>query len=130
MFRSLLDAAPGLEDPEGGLGPEIKGGVALALTEFAAAIRAFARLIRADAQPGQSHLPEVSAVREALDGLREARARITDLVLIDDNPVRQELNFALLTTIKRLLTELDLEERLRRQTTARHPALPRIIRRR
>lgn len=130
MFRSLLDAAPGLENSEGGVGPEIKGGVALALTEFAAAIRAFARLVRADAQPGQSHLPEVSTVREALNGLQEARARITDLVLVDDDPVRTELNFALLTTIKRLLTELDLEERLRRQTSARSPTLQRIIRRR
>lgn len=135
MFRSLLDACRATDDPGSTWGPEARSAVALALHEFAAAIRSSGRLVRADAQPGRgARQPDTSPVRQALDGLQEGRARITDLVLVDDDPVRSELYVALLATIKRLLAELDLEERLRRQRMARQTALQtarqRIVRRR
>ena len=98
--------------------------------EFAAALRAFARLVAVEARPGQTHGPEEELARAAIQEMHEARARITDFVLMDDDPVRAELNFALLATIKRLLAELDLDERARRQRLARQPALMRIVRRR
>ena len=129
LFRSLVDTSRAV-DPEVTFGPELRSAVAVALHEFAAAIRAFGGLMRADASPGQVQPVEMEPVRQALDGLEEARARITELVLVDDDPVRSELNFALLTTIKRLLVELDVDEQLRRQESVGPPMLLRMRRRR
>ena len=126
MFRSLADTASAFDGP---LGRELRPMVALSLHEFAPALRAFGRLVRADAQPGRSHRTEVQELREALDGLWEAQARITDFVLHDDDPVRAELNFALMATIKRMLAELNLEERARRHNPSREPSLQRILKR-
>ena len=130
MFRSLLDAYSAAAEHDSTVGPEVESAVAMSVHEFAAGLRAFGRLVRADAQHGRSPAPDTEPLREALDGLREARARITELVLVDDDPIHSELNFALLATIKRLLTELDVDERIRRQGSARTSALQRIRQRR
>ena len=130
LFRSLVDTSRAGVDSDVTVDADLRGGVALALHEFAVAIRAFGGLMRADARPGQVGPEELDAVRRALEGLDEARARITDLVLIDDDPVRGELNFALLATIKRLRVELDLEEQLRRQESVGPPMLQRMRTRR
>jgi len=89
------------------------------LCEFAAGLRAFGRLVRADAHLHHSQPAQVAGLREGLEGSLEARARISDLILNDDDPARSELNFALLATAKRLSTELDIDERIRRQTRPR-----------
>jgi hypothetical protein len=130
MFRSIVDTTEAFADDEGSVGPELRSAVALAMHEFAAALRAFARLVGVEARPGQTHVPEKEQARAALDELAETRARITDFVLMDDDPVRAELNFALLATIKRLLAELDLDERQRRHSAARPPVLQRMAKRR
>ena len=129
MFRSLLDAINGGGWPGADLGPELEAAVAVLLHEFAAGIRAFGRLVRVDAEPHHDHPPEIAQLREASDGLLEARARITDMLLADNEPGRSELNFALLTTAKRLLTELDLDEHIRRQSRPRSSALRRMTER-
>ena len=129
MFRSLLDAINGGSWPGGDLGLELEAAVAVLLHEFAAGIRAFGRLVRVDAEPHHDQPPEIAQLREASDGLLEARARITDMLLADNEPGRSELNFALLTTAKRLLTELDLDEHIRRQTRPRSSGLRRITER-
>jgi len=130
MFRSIVDTTEAFEDSASSVGPELRVAVALALHEFAGALRAFARLVGADARPGRTQVSDVEQARDAVLELGEARARITDFLLVDDDPVRAELNFALLATIKRLLAELDLDERARRQRLARQPALLRSVRRR
>jgi hypothetical protein len=129
MFRSLLDAINSGSWPRADLGRELEAVVAVLLHEFAAGIRAFGRLVRVDAEPQHDHPPEIAQLREASDGLLEARARITDLLLADDEPGRSELNFALLTTAKRLMAELDLDEHIRRQSRPRSSALRRITER-
>jgi hypothetical protein len=129
MFRSLFDAINGGSWPGADVGPELEAAVAMLLHEFAAGIRAFGQLVRADAQPRHDHPPEIAGLREASDGLLEARARITDMLLADDDPGRNELNFALLTTAKRLIAELDLDEQIRRQSRPRASALRRITER-
>ncbi|HLK96023.1 MAG TPA: FUSC family protein [Nocardioidaceae bacterium] len=130
MFRSIVDTTEAFADSESSVGPELRSAVALALHEFAAAVRAFARLVGADARPGETHVSEDQRARDAVQELGEARARVTEFLLVDDDPVRAELNFALLATIKRLLAELDLDVRARRQRLARQPALLRNVRRR
>jgi hypothetical protein len=129
MFRSLYDAISGGSWPGTDVGPELEAAVAMLLQEFAAGIRAFGHLVRADAQPGHDHPAETARLREASDGLQEAQARITDMLLADDDRGRNELNFALLTTAKRLIAELDLNEQIRRQSPPRSSALRRITER-
>lgn len=126
MFRSLLDAGTGDSWPGGDHGEQLEGVIAVLLGEFAAALRAFGQLVRADAQPGHDQTPQIAGLREGLEGLLEAQARIGDLILTDDHPARSELNFALLAAAKRLSRELDIDERLRRQTRPRQSPLGRM----
>jgi Aromatic acid exporter family member 1 len=129
MFRSLLDGIKGGSWPGVDFGPELGSAAGLLLHEFAAGIRAFGRLVRVDAQPHHDDPPEIARLREASDGLLEARARISDMLLADDDSGRSELNFALLTTAKRLIAELDLDEHIRRQSRPRPSPLRRITER-
>jgi Aromatic acid exporter family member 1 len=126
MFRSLADAINGGSWPGADLGIDLESAVALLLHEFAAGIAAFGRLVRVDAQTPHDHPPEMAQLRAASDGLLEARARVSDMLLADTEPGRSELNFALLTTAKRLTTELDLDEHIRRQSDRRSSALRRM----
>lgn len=119
MFRSLYDATDGGSWPEGELGRDLRGAVALLLTDLAAGVRAFGHLVRAEAQRGQHGLIELARLRTAWDGLLEARARVTDLVLAGDEPALAELQYSLLITVRRLVSELDLEARIRRQSPSR-----------
>jgi hypothetical protein len=119
LFRSLVDAINSDGLPAGEVGRELEGAIAVVLGEFAAGIRAFGRLVRVDTDPRHDHPSEMTQLREASDGLREAMARINDMLLADNDPGRSELNFALLTTAKRLTAELDLDEHIRRQSRPR-----------
>lgn len=135
MFRSLLDATTaddwsGEDGEAGGDGDDAvprRGLVAPALEEFAAALRAFGRLVRAEARSADGAPGELADLQAALEGLREAQARLTELVVIDDHPVHSELDHALLATTKRLLREFDLQERRRRQRAARPSPLRRRL---
>ena len=127
MFRSILDAVRAGTWPDDDVGHALRAAVAVALHEFATGLRAFGRLVHADAQPHREQPAEIDELRQALEGLLEARARLTDMVLADDDPVRSELNFALLAAAKRLLSELDLDERIRRQSGPAPSPLARMI---
>jgi hypothetical protein len=98
-----------------GVHPALRGALAVVLHELADAVRGFGRLVREEADPAGAE-PDVEAVRAALEGLQEARARITDLLLVnprDDLPAG-ELVVTVSGTVERLLRELDLEERAKR----------------
>ena len=58
---------------------------------------------------------DVQALRDALEGLHEARARLDDLLTRGSAPELRELHAVVLSTVKRLLREMDLDERVRRQ---------------
>jgi hypothetical protein len=126
MFRSLLDAVSDPSWPVGEVGQALTGAVAQLLHDLAAGLGAFGQLVRAQAQPlEEGKPPEITRMQQALEGLHEARARVSDLLLVDSAPVVTELNFALLATVKRLLSELDLDQRIRRQIRLR-PAMRRV----
>jgi len=115
MFRALDDAARGRESQSHDFSEDVEViAVSMLFRELAAAVRAYGRLVRTEAQPGQ-HLPEPEQLRSASEGLKEARARLTDLVLVDprDDATMAELNFALLTTVGRLRSELRLDDLIR-----------------
>jgi hypothetical protein len=76
--------------------------------------------VRAEALVGRENAgPELEQVVRALDGLNEARARLSDLLSLDTGPVTSDLHRALLTAVKRVAAEMDLEERVRRQARLR-----------
>ena len=115
MFGTLETVARRAAAEGRGVHPDLRGALAVVLHELADAIRAFGRLVREEADPATGEA-DVESVRAALDGLLEARARITDLLLVDprDDLEAGEVVVSLAGTVERLLRELDLEERARR----------------
>jgi Aromatic acid exporter family member 1 len=117
LFRSFHDASAAAASQGQQFHEDLRGAFAVLLHDLAAGVRAFGRLVRAEANP-RNPSPDVTELREALDGLHEARARVIDLLLVDprDNPALAELTLALLATVERLLQELALDQRIRRHT--------------
>ncbi|QNN54096.1 FUSC family protein [Nocardioides mesophilus] len=133
MFRSVRDATSDPDWPDDERGTAVLMGLAQVFEEMAAGVAAFGELVRAEAEPQQRGVtPQIDRMKEALDGLHEARARLSDLLLMDTDRVISELHFAVMSTVKRLLSELGLDERIRRQVRLRtggRPLLPRTGRR-
>ncbi len=126
MFRALVDATtePTWLDDEGA--DDVFLGLAQILRELAAGIDTFGHLVRNEAGPATSLGSEdVRALRDALDGMQEARARLNDLATTDSPPELRELHAVALSTVKRLLREMDLEQRVRRQVQLLRPTRPR-----
>ena len=130
MFRALTDATAadaswlGEESAE-----DVLLGLAQTFRELAAGVDAFGELVRLEASPArQMSSADVRALRAALGGLPEARARLEDLLPTDSDPALRELHAAVLSTVKRLQREMDLEQRIRRQLQLRPPTRPRPVR--
>ncbi|HEX5772102.1 MAG TPA: hypothetical protein VFY11_14170, partial [Nocardioidaceae bacterium] len=126
MFRALVDAthdATWLDDESA---EDVLLGLAQTFRELGAAVDAFGQLVRAEADPAErTTSADVQELRDALEGLHEARARLDDLVTSSTAPELLELHAAVLSTVKRLLSEMDLDERIRRQVRLLRPARPR-----
>jgi gas vesicle protein len=120
MFRALADAehAPSWEDREAA--ETVLLGLAMTFREMAAGLDAFGQLVHDEAVPGREP-GSVTALREALSGLHEARARLDQMLVAGVAPDLLELHIAVLSTVKRLQRELDLAERIRRQIQLRPP---------
>jgi uncharacterized membrane protein YccC len=126
LFRALADATSDSAwlDDEGA--DDVLLGLAQTLRELAAAVDAFGELVRNEAGPATSEgTQDVEALREALDGIQEARARLNDLAMTEGAPELRELHAVALSTVKRLLREMDLEQRVRRQVQLVRPTRPR-----
>ncbi|MGN6300901.1 MAG: FUSC family protein, partial [Angustibacter sp.] len=154
LFRSLADGLPEQRPDDAAQGehpdtppdqpaPETSGydeplraAFAVLLSDLADAVRAFGRLVSAEADAIESDptiatlrlddstdgsaSPDRAAeapLRTALDALRETRARVTDLLLVDaaSDPALWQLRGSLLAAVERVLVELDVEERARRR---------------
>ncbi len=114
MFAAMESVARRLAAEGRGVDAPLRGALAVVLRERAQAVRGFGRLVQGEA--GVAGEPDVESVRAALEGLHEARARITDLLLVDprDDLATGELVVSLGGTVERLLRELDLDERAKR----------------
>jgi hypothetical protein len=116
MFRALVDAVSDPAWREQEMADDILLGLAQTFREMAAGVDAFGNLVRDEADPAQHMSAEdVERLREALEGLHEARARLEELTLVGSSPVLLELTASVLSSTKRLLREMDLDERVRRQ---------------
>ena len=91
---------------------DVRAAFGTLLHDVAKAIRDFGALVRAEADDEGAAPGETPA---ALDSAGEARARLTELLLVDPrtDPEQWQLAGALLTATDRALRELDLDERER-----------------
>lgn len=115
MFRSLVDGtheAGWLDDERA---EDVLRGLAEAFTEMAAAVDAFGQMVREEGDTVELDTVNLQALREAIAGLHEARQRLEDMVVGTSDSDLVELHAAVLSAVKRLMRELDLDERVRRQ---------------
>ncbi len=115
MLRAVVDAT---DDASwlGDTAEDVYLGLAQTFREMADGVDAFGQLVRDEADTGRRlSAADMHAVRDALAGLHEARARLDDLLTAAVAPQSVELHVAVLSTVKRLLVEMDLDERIRRQ---------------
>jgi hypothetical protein len=126
MFRAMADATYDVTWLYPPSADDLLLGLAQTFRELAACVHAFGRLVRDEADPGnRMSAADVQALREALEGLHEARARLEDLLIAGAPSALLELHAAVLSTVRRLLTEMDLDERVRRQVwLGRRPRRP------
>jgi hypothetical protein len=122
LCRSFVDrlrAKP--EDPED-FPEQLRGVLALLVRNLATAVSAFGRLVRVEAETAE--LPTSRELKDALEAVAEARAQLTELLLIDPRDDRRlwELHGDLLSNVERMLRELNVEERVR-QSERRRRAL-------
>ncbi len=128
MFRALVDATHDASWLEDDRAADVLLGLAETFRELAVAVETFGQLVQAEAdQAGAVSLAAPQDVRGALEGLHEARARLEDLVMADSGRELLELHSAVLSTVKRLLREMDLDERIRRQIRQFRPARSRLL---
>jgi hypothetical protein len=126
MFRSLADATSEQDPAPDEAVTDLLLGLAQTLQEMAAAVDAFGQLVHDDASPDvELGADDVLALRAALEGLQEARARLEDLLTVESTPELRELDAVALSTVRRLLREMDLEQRVRRQLQLGRTARPR-----
>lgn len=115
MFRAVADA---IQDPMWPTETSTRSvllGLAETFREMAVGVDAFGQLVRDEAvSGGQMSSRDVETLREALEGLKEARARSEDLLTTAADPVLLELHVAVLSTVKRLLSEMDLDAHVER----------------
>jgi hypothetical protein len=128
VFRSVADGAGTVEEDEAddpalrSADEDLRAVFATLLTDLARSIRGFGALVRAEAErAGEPHTAELA---EALDGVREARARLTELLLVDPGDATDlwQLHGSLLAGVDRVLAELDVEEHARRRERRRRAA--------
>ena len=121
LMRAVADASDGawLEEQAGA---EVLGELAQTFRQMAAGIDAFGELVRNEGEVQTSLSGEdIARLREALEGLHAARARLDAFIYAQPEPEVLELHAVERSTVRRLLRELDLEERVRRQLRLLRP---------
>jgi uncharacterized membrane protein YccC len=115
LFRSFLEAVESYARQDRLLDEDVRQAVAMLFHDLADGVRAYGQLIHAELSEA-SDPPEPAELQAALDSLHEARARVTDLLLIhpQSDTALAILNASLLATVERLLQELDLDKHVRR----------------
>jgi hypothetical protein len=113
MLRAIVDATDDRRQLPPDLQDELALGLAQTLREMATGVDAFGQLVKDEAMPGTAPSADVATLTAALEGLHEARARLEDLMVSVDTPGLVETVAVLLTTVRRLLREMDLDERVR-----------------
>ncbi len=134
LFRSIADLIARRAPDDTGYTEEERAALAELLNDAAGALRAYGRLLNAEVVGGIE--PQERELSAMLEAVREARARLTELLLVDPKEEPSwEINGAILTAVERVLRELDPEERARvrrrleeeRMRSASEEAVVRIV---
>lgn len=126
MFRALVDALQEASWPDDESARGVLLDLAQTLREMASGVDAFGHLVKNESEAVERiSTADVEALREALEGLHEARSRSEELLAGGTAPELIELHAAVLSTVKRLLDEMDLDERIRRQVRLMRSTRPR-----
>lgn len=148
LFRSMADgvqergesdAADADADADGaadaGYDEDLRHAFAVLLLDLSGSVRAFGAVVRAEAESAAGRTDErVTAhpvpeqpLTEALEALRETRARLTELLLVDvgADPGLWQVRGSLLAAVERVLVELDVEQRARRRRDWQREAVER-----
>jgi uncharacterized membrane protein YccC len=127
MLRSVVDTTSDAAPLDDDTREDVLLGLAQTFREMAAGIDAFGQLVRDEAGPSRRMSSEdMAALDVARAGLYEARARLDELLTAGVGPELVELHAAVLSSVKRLLREMDLDERMRRQVRLMPPPRPRL----
>lgn len=120
VFRSLAERVGG--GPDESFDEDLRIAFAELLTDLARAVRSFGTLVRAEVDAADE--PHTDELAGLLDAVREARARLTELLLVDPRqaPDQWQVHGSLLAGVQRVLAELDVEERTRRREQRRREA--------
>lgn len=110
-----------VEDP---FDEAIRPAFAVVLDTMAESVRAFGGLLEAEFADDESDVEAQFA--ETLDNLRESRAILTELMLVDPASGRQQwlLRGSVLSAVEQTLSQLDVLERVRHQRDTRQRRLP------
>ncbi len=116
LCRAVVDHTRSVEaDP---YSPLVRDVIAVLLRDLSDAMAAFGRLVHEEAEGEVAGQADRLAV--ALEAVGEARARLTDLALLDrPDDASWELYSVLLASVSRMLREIDVQEWVRRQERRR-----------
>lgn len=115
LFTVLLREVPGSGQPEDSFGEAIRPAFSTVLDTMAESILAFGALVEAEFGGFESDVEQRFA--ETLENLRESRAILTELMLVDpaDGTSQWLLRGSVLSAVEQTLSQLDVLERLRHQ---------------
>lgn len=113
LFATMFTEAPEYETPDDGYGEQVRPAFAVLLGHLADCLDAFGALVEAEAE--NSDVEVERNLADSLDGAGEARAILTELLLVDP---REEtslwlLRGSILSAVDHVLDPLKLEDRAR-----------------
>ncbi len=113
LYRSIAEQVRHQPEGEQPYAEEIRGVFAILLHDLARALRSYGALIRAEAEAANDGEVPREKLADAVEAVGEARARLTELLLIDarEQPELWPLHGSLLSAVDRVLQELDAERR-------------------
>lgn len=129
LYVRMLREAPQTAAPEGmddGYGAEIREAFSVVLSWLSQCIGTFGALVYAEAEQREAEV-EASLV-ESLESLRETRAFLTELLLVDahTNTSLWLLRGSVLSAVEQITDQLDLEQRARLRDELRADVVPRL----
>jgi hypothetical protein len=113
LYRSIAEQVRRQPEGQQPYADEIRGIFAELLRDLARALRSYGALISAEADAANGAPLPMEKLTDALEDAGEARARLTELLLIDarEQPELWPLHGALVSAVDRVLQELDAERR-------------------
>ena len=111
LFTVLAAEIPSEERPDDPYGEELRRAFAVVMHDVADCLRAFSSLVVAEAEQREGETEE--ALAESLEILRETRAILTELIMVNtqDDSSAWLLRGSVLAALGQVLARLDLEQR-------------------